>query len=209
MILIYFLFSLVGISTSCSPEINSTEINKMDKSQNETDTTWSKIFITKEQCRTFGIPEIEFSILVPKDYKIQYNPKPGSALRIYKMKDDKIETEIAIGTSAFKEKFTLEQEKVWLEEFKNYPQIKNNPDFSIEVITGFRILNTEHNYYVMKLNNDSKKYPTDTPLNSVGITHPTANGMSGLAIVVSKYIVNTESPLTEIETEIINTIKFE
>jgi hypothetical protein len=147
--------------------------------------------------------------MVPNDFKIQYNHKPGCALRIYKMKDNKIETEIAIGTAEFKEKFSLEQEKIWLEEFKNFPQIKNNPDFSVQVISGFQILNSEHNYYVMKLNNDSNKYPSDIPLNSISISHPTAEGMSGLAIVVSKFIINSESPLTEIEVEIINTLKFE
>lgn len=185
------------------------ELNKMDKKQKDNDSTWHKIVITKEQCETFGIPEIGFSILVPNDFKIEYNHKPGSAVRIYKMKDDKIETEIAIGTAAFKEKYTLEQEKIWLDEFKNFPQIKNNPDFSVEVISGFQILNKEHNYYVMKLNNDSKKYPLDIPLNSVAISHPTPEGMSGLAIVVSKFVVSSDTPLTEIETEIINTLKFE
>lgn len=124
MILIYFLFSLIGISASCSPEINSNEINKMDNFQNDTDSTWSKIVITKEQCRTFGIPEIGFSILIPNDFKVQYNHKPVSALRIYKMNNNKVETEIAIGTAVFKEKFSTEQEKIWLEEFKNFPEIK-------------------------------------------------------------------------------------
>lgn len=184
-------------------------VSIIEEKSNPIDSVWQKITISKNQCKTFGIPEVAFSIMLPPDFSFEYHHKTVSAIRIYKKEGEKITTEISIGTSIFKEKYSIEQEKKWLEEFKNFPEIKNNPDFSVQVFSGFQILLSEHNYYVMSLKNENNKYPTNIPLNSVGITHASADGWNGLAVVVSKYTLDSKSPLSEIEKEIINTIKFE
>jgi hypothetical protein len=177
--------------------------------ETNTDLKGERIKFTKELSIKYGLTELPFSIIVPKGFEYQFNPKPMSAIRIYKYTGDSLTTEIAIGISAFDKKYSIEQEKVWLEEFKNRPDIINNPDFSIAVYNDYFILNEKRNYYTLMIDNQSEKYPKTTPINSVGLTYPNEEGWYGLAIAVSKWKIDDKIPLTEIEKQIINSITFE
>ncbi|MNK31471.1 hypothetical protein D3C87_499070 [compost metagenome] len=196
--------SLILISTiSCLGQVENKPILKQEEDKDE------RIFFTKELSEKYGLPPLPFSIVVPKGYSYQFNHKTRSAIRIYKYEEDSLINEIAIGISSFDKKYSEEQEKLWLEEFKNSPQAKQNPDFSIQIYTDYLLLGTKRNFYTYSIDNKLGKYPVNIPLNSVGITHPSKDGWSGLAIVVTKWKIDVDSPLLEIEKEIINSIRFE
>jgi hypothetical protein len=200
----FFLVCVIGSFNPCLANTTAPEFIKI-----QPDSTWQKVTISKDQCRSFDIPQLEFSVMIPGDFKVEFHHKEGSAVRLFKMNGDKVETEIVIGTAAFKEKYTIETELIWLDEFKKFPEIKNNTNFSIEVVSGFNILNTLHNYYIMSMKNDLNKFPVEIPMNTISIVHATPDCWFGLAIVVSKYSINKDVPLTNIETQIINTLSFE
>ncbi len=173
------------------------------------DSSWRTVVVTTEQCRTFGIAEIAFNISFPKEFGYEFHHKPTSAIRIFKTQEGKIESEIAITTMKLADPFTAENEKKWLEEFKRFPEIQDFPDLSVDLFDGFDILSGPHSYYVMRINNESGKYPKDIPLNSVGIPHPAPDGYHLMIIVLSKYDFDARSPLTDEEKGIINSLRIE
>lgn len=196
--------SLILISTiSCLGQVENKTVLKQERDKGE------RIFFTKELSEKYGLPQLPFSIVVPEGYSYQFNHKTRSAIRIYKYEGDSLINEIIIAIASFDKKYSVEQEKQWLEEFKNSPQAKQNPDFSIRVYTDYLLLGTKRNFYTYSINNELGKYPVNIPLNSVGITHPSKNGLAGLAITVTKWKIDVDSPLSEIEKEIINSIQFE
>jgi hypothetical protein len=192
-----------------SPKSASENIQQAKRIRKDLDTSWSIINFTKRKCRIYDLPEVAFSIAVPNNFELDFNHKPSSAIHIVRKENDVIVTEIAIGISAFDKKYSLKQEALWLAEFKELPEIKYNSDFSVEVHENLEILSRNRSFYIMRANNDSEKYPANTPLNSVGITYPTDDQWFGLAIAVSKYNINVHEPLTKEELKIINSIIFE
>lgn len=203
--ILYISFILINTISCKGQTINDS----ISRKENKTELKGERIIFTKELSEKYGLSILPFSIVIPQGYNYQFNHKQYSALRVYKYEKDSLVNEITIGISAFDKKYSLEQEKVWLEEFKNSPEIKRNPDFSIRVYNDYLLLGNKRNFYTLMINNENGRYPTNIPINSVGITYPSENGWAGLAIVVTKWKVDLNEPLTEIEKEIINSIKFE
>lgn len=203
--LIYISLILISI-ISCNGQIKHESIVKQ---KTNSDLKGDRIIFTKKLSKIYRLSTLPFSIVVPKGYDYQFNNKRLSAIRVYKYDQDSLLNDITIGISVFDKKFSAKQEKRWLVKFKNNSKIKQNPDFRIRVYNDYFILGKKRKIYTYSINNEKGKYPTNIPLNSIGITYPTKEGLSGLAIVVTKWKIDPNEPLSKIEKDIINSIEFE
>ncbi len=174
----------------------STDIN--GKTLIQTDTI-QKINITDSICEKYNIPNVNFSIDVPTRYKVDFNHKQGSALRVNLSNVTTSIYEIAIGTMVTNEDFVEIQEEKWFQEFKNFPQIKNNPNLTISPLEKIEINGTKHSCYLMKYKNGL------TSLMTLGVIYSCKKRC--IVVALSKEIINEEQPLNKNEELILSSIK--
>ncbi|MDA9774292.1 hypothetical protein N9B82_04985 [Saprospiraceae bacterium] len=177
------------------------------KNDYKLDSTKIVTYITKEDCRNYGVPEMEFTITTPSQYKKTLNSKEKGILRFVKTLSDSQFEELQIATHKFDAKFSAEQEILQLEEFKNMPEIKNNPDLTITVFSNIKVGSRNLTVYLQKVQNSSGKYPTDLPLNTLGITVPSSDGWSALILAFNKFSIDESNLFSEDELSILRSIK--
>lgn len=209
---IYIVCFLALIIVSCNQTVSKDFIKRGTGKMGadyQLDSLLTLNLITKEDCRNYGIPEMNFSIVTPIEYEKKSVTKPKSILRFVKnLNNDKFE-EIQVGTHRYDTKYSPKQEILDLEEFKNMPEIKDNPDLSIKLFKNLQIGSKNLNVYLQKLDNSSGKYLSSIPLNTIGVTIPSNDGWNALIVVFNKNTINSLNLFSEEEKAIINSIEIE
>ncbi|MCT4646574.1 MAG: hypothetical protein N4A74_16415 [Carboxylicivirga sp.] len=201
IIVVIFLLIMIAGCNIQSPDNNASTAKY---SELNTD-SWRSIEISERFCKKNHIPVVPFSLKIPSDYEIELNPKGIGAIRFYKMRNDSILHEISIATLEFLEEFDASKEEEWVDEFRQREDIKSNKDLSIDILMDRPVDATS--CYLMLLNNESMKYPLNKPLNTVGFLYISDQKYTGLVVGISKYEIDREQVLSDMEFTFLNTIK--